>query len=205
MGDHEHERLDILFVCLGNLCRSPMAEGIARQFITTRYPGFAPAVSVSSAGISGLEGESATAEAVMAMRERGIDISGHRARKVTREMADSSGLVLVMEDRYAQRLDALGTRGPTFVLMRLTEASDEALKRLDDNTVARSIHGRLGLLSDCVREIDAGGLWVLPGYDYDVPDPIGLPVDGYRVVADRLQVPICAVLRVLLEGVDPPS
>ena len=65
----------LLFVCYGNICRSPMAEGIARKR-------FGAAVEVASAGIAATGGP-ASEEAVLVMKlVYGIDISGHVARPV---------------------------------------------------------------------------------------------------------------------------
>ena len=82
----------VLIVCVGNICRSPMAEGLLRARIRHR-PGF----QVSSAGVGALVGHPADPLAVELMAARGIDITGHRARQVTQEMLAAVDLVLVME------------------------------------------------------------------------------------------------------------
>lgn len=65
----------LLFVCYGNICRSPMAEGIARKRLS-------PAIEVASAGV-GATGGPASEEAVLVMKlGYGLDISGHIARPV---------------------------------------------------------------------------------------------------------------------------
>ena len=115
---------DILFVCFGNICRSPMAEGIARDIVARRYPGAQSLVRVSSAGVGAQDGNPPTPEAVEAMAERGIDISSHRARKVTAEILAAADLVLAMEQRQGVRLRDMGTAGgPVQVLMKLGEAA----------------------------------------------------------------------------------
>ena len=82
----------ILFVCTGNTCRSSMAEGIARQLAAEKGLD----VEVASAGVFALPGAPATEEAVEALQEVDIDISGHRARLLTREMVAEADLVLTM-------------------------------------------------------------------------------------------------------------
>ncbi len=82
----------VLIVCVGNICRSPMAEAMLRAKIRHR-PGF----QVSSAGVGALVGHPADPMAVELMAARGIDITGHRARQVTPEMLAAVDLVLVME------------------------------------------------------------------------------------------------------------
>ncbi|MEW6725952.1 MAG: low molecular weight protein arginine phosphatase [Bacillota bacterium] len=81
----------ILFVCTGNTCRSSMAEGIARHLL-----GDDREIRVLSAGVHALPNVPATPEAVEALAEEGIDISGHRAALLTRELVEEADLVLTM-------------------------------------------------------------------------------------------------------------
>ncbi len=85
----------VLVVCVGNICRSPMAEALLRARL-----GHRPRFDVSSAGVSALVGHPADESAVALMRERGIDISGHRARQLTPQVAAEADLVLVMESGH---------------------------------------------------------------------------------------------------------
>jgi protein-tyrosine phosphatase len=82
----------VLVVCVGNICRSPMAEALLRERLGRR-----PRFEVSSAGVAALAGHPADELAVAIMKERGIEISGHRARQVTQQLVSESDLVLVME------------------------------------------------------------------------------------------------------------
>jgi protein-tyrosine-phosphatase len=186
---------NILFVCLGNLCRSPMAEGIARGVIEDEYPDMAHEVRVSSAGVAAMDGGPATNEAVLAMSERGIDISGHRARRVTTSMVASSDLVLAMEERHAQSMLLTGATRPVYVLMRLGEAAGVELR-----SDIEPISGRLVRLEGIADAMQREGLWALQDNEYDVPDPLGLPVHGYAEVAGLMERSIRDILRVLLEG-----
>lgn len=83
----------VLTVCAGNLCRSPMAEALLRR----RAERAAQPLEVGSAGITATQGESAAAEAVALMAERGLDIAAHRARQMTLALACRHDLILVME------------------------------------------------------------------------------------------------------------
>jgi len=87
---------NILVVCVGNICRSPMAEGLLRSPLRER------GISVSSAGLGALVGRGADPIAVELMAEREIDISGHRARQIDTDLVRGADLILVME-KWQQR------------------------------------------------------------------------------------------------------
>lgn len=106
----------VLVVCIGNICRSPMAEGLIRQAV--------PEVRISSAGISALVGRGADPIAVQIMAGVGVDISAHRARMLTDAIARDADLILVMDELQKQHLATQYpyTRGKVF---RLGEAASE--------------------------------------------------------------------------------
>ncbi len=92
----------ILVVCIGNICRSPMAEALLGAAL--------PDHQVSSAGLFAMEGYPADAHALELLAERGIDISSHRARALTQELCDQSDVILVMD---CQQKQELASRHPT--------------------------------------------------------------------------------------------
>ena len=81
----------ILFVCTGNTCRSPMAEALFRLRIGDEMQWEA-----SSAGIYAGEGSPASANALEAMRELGIDLSEHRSKPLTAELIGSVDMIATM-------------------------------------------------------------------------------------------------------------
>jgi protein-tyrosine phosphatase len=96
---------DVLVVCIGNICRSPMAEAVLRQALADM-----PDIAVTSAGIGALEGYPADEHAVALMHERGLDISRHKARQLTAELIGTADLILVMEAGHKR---AIGLLDPT--------------------------------------------------------------------------------------------
>jgi len=94
----------ILFVCMGNSCRSPMARGICTKLLSQRLgvPGKKlrnRGYTILSAGLAASAGSSPSVAAVKALSELGIDISGHRRRPLTRELAERAAALFVMEPR----------------------------------------------------------------------------------------------------------
>lgn len=89
---------NVLFVCIGNICRSPIAEGYFARALPGRM--------VCSAGLHALVGEAADPLAIELMQERGIDITGHRARQLASWMAREADLIVTMDSeqkRYIER------------------------------------------------------------------------------------------------------
>ena len=93
--------IKIIFVCTGNICRSPMAEGILRH--RCKEKGRDDLV-VSSMGIHGLTDSPAIDFAQEACEENGIDISSHSARTIIGEELQESDLILCMEPVHTKFL-----------------------------------------------------------------------------------------------------
>ena len=90
----------ILVVCVGNICRSPMAEALLKRALRGQ-DGF----KVESAGLGALVGHPASEHSVDLMAEIGEDITGHRARQIHPDMVKAADLVLVMEAGHKRAID----------------------------------------------------------------------------------------------------
>lgn len=83
-----------MFVCTGNTCRSVMSEGLARKILARK--GVADSIKVISAGIAPVQGSPATPEAVAVMKEKGINLTHHKAQILSSELIREADLILTM-------------------------------------------------------------------------------------------------------------
>ncbi|MGW8223423.1 MAG: low molecular weight protein arginine phosphatase [Syntrophobacteria bacterium] len=94
---------NILFVCAGNICRSPMAEWQLKALLRENP---IPGMQVGSAGLIALPDNAASFNAVRVARENSISLEEHRARLINTELIDNADLVLVMESHQGHELIA---------------------------------------------------------------------------------------------------
>jgi protein-tyrosine-phosphatase len=83
----------VLFVCTGNTCRSPLAAAALREALGDA----GRRVSIASAGVMATEGSPASPGALQVGQRRGLDLSGHRSRRVTAELLQEADLVLALD------------------------------------------------------------------------------------------------------------
>jgi protein-tyrosine-phosphatase len=91
----------ILFVCTGNICRSPFAEGLLKKLVQKNR---LDDIVADSAGLLALSGNSVTGLAQKVAEEYNVDLSGHIAKSIKEDIVDRSDLILVMEYSQAKEL-----------------------------------------------------------------------------------------------------
>jgi protein-tyrosine-phosphatase len=101
----EPTSFNLLFVCTGNTCRSPMAAALARHAVAAR--GWQH-VQVASAGTGALAGSPASREVPMVLQEKGIDVPFHEASELTEELVAWADAILVMGPQHLAAVEALG-------------------------------------------------------------------------------------------------
>ncbi|WP_288986673.1 low molecular weight protein-tyrosine-phosphatase [uncultured Pseudoalteromonas sp.] len=102
----------VLVVCAGNICRSPTAEYILKQKLEGKN------ISVSSAGLTALEGKPADATARQVALVNGVNMDAHQGRQLTSTLVAQNSVILVMEERHLNDVHARypEARGKTFLL-----------------------------------------------------------------------------------------
>lgn len=108
---------NILFVCIGNICRSPFAQGLFTKLERREgHKGF----RAESAGLLALPGNSATFIAQKVAAEHGVDLAGHKAKRLSQKLVDWSELILVMEKSHKDELlaDFSEATDKTFLIRR---------------------------------------------------------------------------------------
>ncbi|MEZ5669379.1 MAG: low molecular weight protein-tyrosine-phosphatase [Alphaproteobacteria bacterium] len=122
----------VLFVCTGNICRSPSAEGVLRSRL--RHAGLEAAVAVDSCGTHGYHtGDPPDPRAIQIGARRGHDIAGLRARAWRRGDADAFDLILAMEQHHARWLrDRMPAAARATVARLLDRAEGQPLRDVPD-------------------------------------------------------------------------
>ncbi|MBI2169099.1 MAG: low molecular weight phosphatase family protein [Actinobacteria bacterium] len=168
---------EVLFVCTGNLCRSPIAEALLRARLHERG---VDGVLVSSAGTMGFS-SAATAEARTVAAELGGDLSEHRARRLDRAIVESADLVIGMT---ADHVIDLVYQAPAAAprVFKLAE-----LARLAAAGPARSPEQSLRGWAEELGAHRSERPWADSSGDADVADPMGDTVEVYRATAAEIR------------------
>jgi protein-tyrosine phosphatase len=164
--------MNVVFVCTGNLCRSPMAEGLMKHALIQRG---CNGVEVTSVGTWAYLGNPAMPEAVELLSQRGIDLAEHRSRPVDEAELDAADVIVVMTSVHVRELKSMYPQVLPKVLMLKELAEIEPSPDPGNGTPEARLRGLLtGTRPPSRRSLD-------------VDDPIGLPIGAYERCADDLQ------------------
>jgi len=125
---NEPTTYNLLFVCTGNTCRSPMAAAITRAQLAAR--GWTH-VAVQSAGVAAAAGQPAAEHAVQVLAEHGVDLTAHSAQAVTAELIEKADLILVMSAAHLFQVKDMGGEEKVAMLTDFVDG-EEAGTQVDD-------------------------------------------------------------------------
>lgn len=153
----------VLFVCTGNVCRSPMAEGLFRRAIRSR-----DGYRILSAGLGAVDGQPPSPFAVKALAELGIDVSGLRSCVLTGEMVNEADYIFGMTHGHVETVIALYPQATekTFLLREFDETLDAFEKDITD-----PIGGSYEVYVNCRDQIEQGIVSMLKFMDQTAGAP----------------------------------
>lgn len=179
----------VLFVCTGNLCRSPMAAGLAQAAL-----GEESGVVFRSAGFV-KAGRPATRESIEVMAGMGVDISGHRSALVRDVIGSNPDLIICMTRQHLRstvEIDpAIFQR--TFTLAQIADVAGKHGNRSSNESVSEFL-GRTSTRT--ILQLAQANT------DGDIADPIGKPIGVYRRCASELSQLISLALASLWPTAD---
>src|SRR5437763_9848127 len=167
----------VLFVCTGNVCRSPMAEGIFRHAVKDRG-----SYRVVSAGLGAIDGQPPSYHAVQAVRELGIDISGQRSRMLTPDLIEEADYIFGMTHSHIDTVMMMYPHASekTFLLREFDETLD-----LFEKDISDPIGGSYDIYVNCRDQIEQGIASLLRFIEQGEEAPAGTRSGTIAIGADH--------------------
>ncbi|MEX2459740.1 MAG: low molecular weight protein arginine phosphatase [Paenibacillaceae bacterium] len=177
---------NILFVCTGNTCRSPMAEGFLRQIAEKQGIN----LTIRSAGIAASQGAPLSRHAATILANKGIGVR-HNSQSTTAKLLTWADLILTMTvnhkramiQSYPQALDKI------HLLKEYVEDNPEVLSSIAESESFYSELEMKRVLSQPITVLERQRVWELENSlpDYDIFDPFGGTLADYERCAEELQ------------------
>lgn len=144
----EKSVIQILFVCTGNTCRSPLCEYLCKKYISKKLNSNLDELAdkgykVISAGVNAFDGFPASPEVVDLCSEMGIDASTHKSRCLTAEMVEKSDIIFTMTKNHRQ-----------MILSMYPQAAGKCFLLAGEKDIADPIGGGKQIYRACAKEID---------------------------------------------------
>lgn len=183
----------LLFVCTGNVCRSPLAARLAQTWATAALDGAAADVAISSAGLNAPVNQPMDPYSAAALRRLGGDPTGTNSQALTAAMPESADLVLTMTRRQRSQTLKLFPRGlrRTFTLLEARDLLAQA------NLTGLEFVPLPDRARDLAERLHAARTWRTAPESDDIEDPIGRAAGVHnrvaRQIADALR-PLADVL-----------
>ena len=189
--------MHILFVCTGNICRSPLAEALTLAYARAERATFGDALTASSAGTAALVGRPIQSSAGLVLTGLGGNPNGFRARQLAAEHIEVADLVLTMTRRHRAAVLELSPRmmSRTFTLREAASL----LAVMDTTTLSDdpdlTVRGRR--LVATLAQLRAARVVNRNGLRDDIPDPIGRDVEIFQRVGDAISEALLPLLGAL--------
>ncbi|TDU80955.1 protein-tyrosine phosphatase [Prosthecobacter fusiformis] len=117
---------NVLFVCTGNTCRSPLAEVVFRDLVKAH-----PDYQVSSAGVGAYSGQPASRYSVTLAKERGLDLTKHKSRAVTVDLVESATHIFAMSRNHVAAILSDYPEADDKIYLISEFAADDSLRGRD--------------------------------------------------------------------------
>jgi protein-tyrosine-phosphatase len=182
MDEKNSKKIKILFICSGNTCRSPMAQAIFSKLVFDRFGADASRFEIQSAGLNPF-GEIPTREAILAMRNYGVDISNYKPTPVDHSLIEHVDMILSMTFDQKQNLQDL------FPEMR------DKIEVLGD-IVYKEVVSAAGNLNEKEKKSKE-----IQYAMKEINDPYGKSIEEYELVAMQLE----QILIKLLDKIEDES